>query len=178
MRLDASPSLALAVALATASCGGSQPDEGVQGVQEMRLVLETDAPFTEAADFQSRLHDTIDVALSYWGGSWSDLNGRTITIVDAPSVECGGGSALGCFDGNVQLTTRDPGLGTFVCIEETVLVHEIGHAVLGDPDHTDPRWMQMDSVAAALSGREGYSSEGLVPCVPYVSVWRHPLDAP
>lgn len=33
-------------------------------------------------------------------------------------------------------STRDANF-TFYCVEETVLVHEVGHAVLGDPDHTE-----------------------------------------
>ena len=45
------------------------------------------------------------------------------------------------------MTTRDRSDGTFSCVEETVLVHEIGHAVIGDADHTDPRWMEMDGLS-------------------------------
>jgi hypothetical protein len=165
----------LAGLLTLAACGGSQPKAPSQGV---KVVLQTSAAFTLAPDFQSRLDDTIDVALNYWGGSWSNVDGKTVTLVDSQYLECDGREALGCFDGNIRLTTRDPGIGTFVCIEQTVLVHEIGHAVLGDPDHTDPRWMQMDEVASELSGRPGYADEGTAPCVTYLSVWRHPLDTP
>ncbi len=107
-----------------------------QLVQGVRVVLQTTAPFARAPDFDSRVQSTVDAALRYWGGSWGDLNGRTITLVDDPYVECSHTTSLGCFDGNIRLTTRDPAIGTFSCIEATVLVHEIGHAVLGDPDHT------------------------------------------
>jgi hypothetical protein len=165
----------VAAILATAACGGSQADQQAKGV---RVVLQSDAAFTQAPDFQARLDNTIDVALAYFGGTRADIDGRSITFVDAPGVDCGGRQALGCFDGNIRLTTRDPGIGTFACVEQTILVHEIGHAVLGDPDHTDPRWMEMDAVASELNGRTGYVDGGAAPCVTYVSVWRHPLDSP
>jgi hypothetical protein len=162
--------------LLLAACGGgggstTQPS----GVQ---VVLQTSAPFAYQADFDARLQNTISVAMDYWGGAADELNGRSITFVDDPYVACNGTQALGCYDGNIRLTTRDPAIGTFTCVEATVLVHEIGHVVLGDPDHTDPRWMEMDQVAAELSGRSGYTDSGDAPCTTYVSVWRHPLNSP
>lgn len=164
------------------ACGGSASDAKQRtpslAIQGVNVFLDTSAAFAKAPDFPSRLENTMDASLHYWGGSWSTLDGVSVTLVDDPTVPCQGVEALGCFDGNIRLTTRDPGLGTFACVEETVLVHEIGHAVIGDPDHTDPRWMEMDSLAIELGGREGYSSSGDVPCTTYVSVWRHPLGSP
>ena len=165
-------------ACAGGSGGGAEqtPSFSVQGVN---VFVETSAAFAKAPDFPSRLESTIDAALRYWGGSWSALDGMSLTLVDEPTVPCEGVEALGCFEGGaIRLTTRDPGLGTFACVEETVLVHEIGHAAIGDPNHTDPRWMEMDSLATELGGREGYTSLGEVPCTTYVSVWRHPLGSP
>ncbi|HET6437717.1 MAG TPA: hypothetical protein VFG59_06635 [Anaeromyxobacter sp.] len=140
--------------------------------------MESDAPFTEQADFQGRLHSTIQAALDYWGGTWDDLRGVKIVFTDSPTVSCDGREALGCYDGEIRLTTRDPSLGTLSCVEQTVLVHEIGHAIIGDPDHNDPRWMEMDSLAEELSGRIGYTTDGEVPCLIYLSVWRHPIGSP
>jgi len=151
---------------------------GPQKAQGLHVVNESTAAFTMAPDFQTRIDNTVDAALQYWGGSWSDVDGLAVTLVDEQYVDCRGTNALGCYDGNIRLTTRDPGIGTFACIEETVLVHEIGHLVIGDPDHTDPRWMQMDALAAELSGRTGYTQDGEVPCPTYLSVWRHPLNSP
>ena len=49
--------------------------------------------------------------------------------------------AIGCYDGDIRVSTRDVSF-TYYCVEETVLVHEVGHAVIGDPDHLDyPRRM-------------------------------------
>ena len=39
--------------------------------------------------------------------------------------------AFGCYDGDIRVTTRDPSF-PFSCVEQTVLVHEVGHAVIGD----------------------------------------------
>ena len=167
---------ALATALATAACGGGATEESAAGV---RVVLETSAAFATAPDFPTRLDETIDVALAYWGGTRADLDGKTIVLSDAPYVRGCAPTAVGCYDGEIlAVSTRDPSLGSFACVEETALVHEIGHAVLGDPDHVDPRWMELDSVAEALSGRVGYSAGGTTACPMYVSVWRHPLGTP
>lgn len=82
-------------------------------------------------------------------------------------------TALGCYDGSIHVSTRDIAT-VFHCVEETVLVHEIGHAVIGDPDHTDPRWMDFGAVQRRLEGRAGYDEQGSTSCSLYVSVWRHP----
>jgi hypothetical protein len=148
-------------------------------VQGTDVVVASDAPFASAPDFPARVESTLDAALAYWGGRWSDLRGVVVTFSDERSVTCGASTAaLGCYDGDIRLTTADPGLGTFDCVEQTVLVHEVGHAVIGDPRHEDPRWMQMDAVREALSGRRGYRAGGPGDCAIAVSVWRHPPNAP
>jgi hypothetical protein len=176
--------IAVALAVSALACGGGAGGGTAVGAKELAIdqvdvVLQTSAPFSEATDFPARLQSTIEAALAYWGGTWADLRNVTVTLTDAPSVPCRGGQALGCYEnGELRLTTRDPSLGTFSCVEQTVLVHEIGHAVIGDADHQDPRWMQMDSVSQALSGRVGYGPDGEDACPIYVSVWRHPLGSP
>lgn len=184
MGFDRLQVFAAAAAFGVAACGGGDPSAGAEQAallvvgDDVKVILETSAPFAHAPDFGERIQSTIDVALQYWGGSWSEVAGRSILLVDDPYVSCGGGRSLGCFDGDIRLTTRDPGRGTLSCIEESVLVHEIGHAVLGDPNHTDPRWMELEPVASALSGRVGYLADGEALCTVYVSVWRHPLGSP
>jgi hypothetical protein len=182
--IRASGMFALAAVAVLASCGGgsggaqtSQKTPSLS-IKSVDVFLDTSAAFARAPDFPARLESTIDASLRYWGGAWSELEGRSVTFVDDPAVPCHGMEALGCFDGDIRVTTRDPSLGTFACVEETVLVHEIGHAVIGDPNHTDPRWMEMDSVAAELGGRQGYATAGDASCTTYVSVWRHPLGSP
>ena len=169
---------ALAIALGStlvAACGGP-PGTPAFAVHDASVVVETSAPFAGQPDFAPRVESTIGTALAYWGGGWQDLAGWTVTLTDDPRVPCGAGEALGCAEGrSIRLTTVDPGLGGFACVEQTVLVHEIGHAVIGDPLHEDPRWMQMQPVSDALSGRVGYTADGEGPCTIYVSVWRHVL---
>lgn len=160
--------------LAAAACG-PRPDFFVRGVA---VVVESDASFARSEDLPSRVETTIDAALRYWGGDWGDLAGSTVSLSGSQHVSCGGlESAIGCYeDGEIRVSTRDPGIGAFHCVEQTVLVHEIGHAVIGDRMHADPRWMQLDPVADALGGRTGYTETGEIDCVIWLSVWRHPLN--
>jgi hypothetical protein len=167
--------LAAAALVALVACG-EPPGFSMHGA---RVIADTDAPFAHQADFPARIESTVEVALRYWGGSWADLDGISITLSGGDYVACGGASSsLGCYDGSIRITTRDPGLGTFSCVEQTVLVHEIGHAVVGDRMHEDPRWMDLEPVGVALAGRVGYTGEGEGDCVVYPSVWRHPLGTP
>ncbi|MGC3996260.1 MAG: hypothetical protein QM767_01475 [Anaeromyxobacter sp.] len=170
---------AIAMVAGNAACGGSAgASADAFAVRGVTVRLRTDAPFASRPDLPGRVESTIDAALQYWGGSWTQLEGTALTLTGAEKVPCNGGTALGCYDGDIEVTTVDPGTGTFSCVEATVLVHEIGHAVLGDASHTDPRWMQMDEVAKALGDRPGYAAHGEVPCEIHVSVWRHPLGSP
>ncbi len=164
----------IAVAMLFASgCGdGSRAAFALHG---SRIVNNSGARFTQEVDFPARLESTIDAALKYWGGDWSKLKDLTITFDGDQHVSCEGSpDAVGCYDaGEIRVSTRDVSF-TFYCVEETVLVHEIGHAVIGDPDHTDPRWMDFGSVVNDLAGRQGYTTTGDVPCTIFVDVWRHP----
>lgn len=171
--------IALLAAL-LAGCGGAAAPVPTFTVRGASIVVDSDAPFTQQADFPERLESTLDVALGYWGGGWGDLDEVTITFTDAPHVACGSqGAALGCHEGrDIRLTVRDPGAGELACVEQTVLVHEVGHAAIGDPSHRDPRWMELEPLVEALGSRAGYTREGRVACDLYLSVWRHPLGLP
>ena len=163
--------------MALAAACGAPPAAGTFRVHGALVVVESSAPFAEREDLPERTTSTIAVALGYWGGSWEAIDGLTLTLTDQPTVACGRRSALGCTQGReMSVVTHDPGAGTFACVEQTVLVHEIGHAVIGDPSHTDPRWMSFDFVAEQLAGRIGYAAEGATDCFLFPSVWRHPLD--
>jgi hypothetical protein len=171
----------VAVAVFTGCGGGAGADAsaGDLDVHGAAISVDSAAPFTNQPDFPARLEDTLTAALQYWGGSWSDLDRLKITFVDDDHVACGDHpSAIGCFaSGEIRVSTRDGG-STFRCVEQTVLVHEVGHAIIGDPDHTDPRWMDFGSVVRALSGEPGYDGSGETPCDIHVNVWRHPLNSP
>jgi hypothetical protein len=170
------PTLALVLAGALAAGCGAGPDFEVRGVG---VLVHSQAPFATRPDLPARLESTVDAALSYWGGNWSDLRGVTIALEEGRYVACAGhAAATGCFEGReVRLSTQDLGL-PFACVEATVLVHEIGHAVIGDAGHADARWMDFDPLARDLEGRTGYAAAGEVDCPIAVSVWRHPLGQP
>jgi hypothetical protein len=161
-----------------ASCGSAAASSGADfAVRDVAIVVRSDAPFTQAADFPGRVESTVQAALDYWGGGWDDLSGRSITFESEQTVTCGSHhGAFGCFDGDIRLTTRDPAF-TFSCVEQTVLVHEIGHAVIGDAAHTDPRWMDFHALTTRLDGRRGYTAQGEDACQIFPSVWQHPPDA-
>jgi hypothetical protein len=165
-------------AVVLASCGSPNavsraPDFAVRDVS---VVIRSDAPFTQATDFPGRVESTLAAALEYWGGSWDHLAGRSITFEGAQTVTCGSHhGAFGCFDGDIRLTTRDPAF-TFSCVEQTVLVHEVGHAVIGDASHRDVRWMDFHALTSLLDGRRGYSTRGDENCQLFPSVWQHPAD--
>ena len=157
--------------LAVAACGGAEPSFHVR---DTSVVVRSDAAFTRSVDFPARVESTVDAALGYWGGSWKDLAGATIVLDGSPHVACGGhASSTGCYDGDIRVSTQDAG-ESITCVEATVLVHEVGHAVIGDADHNDPRWMDFTSLAGALYGRAGYAATGPAACDPVANVWRHP----
>ena len=168
----------VALALGATACGTANAvaEQNDFAVRDVAVFVRSDEPFTRAADFPARVESTVEAALEYWGGNWDHVAGRSITFEGAQTVTCGTKSgAFGCFDGNIRLTTRDPAF-PFSCVEQTVLVHEIGHAVIGDPNHLDPRWMDFETVAMRLDGRRGYAAHGESTCTLFVTVWRHPPD--
>jgi hypothetical protein len=164
---------AIGAALALAGCGSSSPPADFQ-VDGVGVRIQTDAAFAHQGDFPKRVESTVGAALRYWGGSWETLRGATITFEGAAHVACPGSqAAVGCFDGDIRVSTLDAGTSVR-CVEQTVLVHEVGHAVLGDQGHLDPRWMDFAALERELAGRPGYTAAGAADCAIFPSVWRHP----
>ncbi len=162
-------------AVLLAGCAGEAP---AFQVRDVGVVIRSSAAFVAQDDFPTRIESTLDVAVRYWGGDWDALRGKTVTFEGEAHVDCAGhGNAVGCYDGDIRVSTRDVDF-VFYCVEETALVHEVGHAVIGDADHTDPRWMDFAAVVASLQGRPGYASGNEVPCALYPSVWQHLPPAP
>jgi hypothetical protein len=79
----------------------------------------------------------LDRAFGYWSAPPDVLAGWVVTYEDH-EVVCNGARASGCCswrEGTLRLQVLDP-----ACPETAQLVHELGHAVLHDPGHRDPRW--------------------------------------
>ncbi len=165
-------SFAVASALAVAAaCGGAPSAFEIHGTT---VVVRSGAEFTRQADFPSRVEKTVGVALTYWGGTWDDLAGKTISFLGTAGVPCPGKpAAIGCYDGDIRVSTQDVG-AEVPCVEETALVHEIGHAVIGDRAHDDPRWMDFEALVPELAGLPAYGPHADGTCRIAVDVWRHP----
>jgi hypothetical protein len=128
--------------------------------------------WTHARDFSARLLLDLDVSARYWGGSIRDLAGWTVVLRGGFQVACLGASSVGGvgFWGCAHQTGSwiDLAAGETVSVEQTALIHEVGHAVLfsrrgdGDDCHTDPRWQDFGPVAAELRA-DGVS--------PVMTVW-------
>ena len=84
-----------------------------------------------------------DAAARIWGGSAEDLDGWTVRLVGARVESCGGHHLGGC--GCAESASLGGGTVRVFpefapCIEGTILAHEVGHVIIGDDGHTDPRW--------------------------------------
>ncbi len=162
----------VAIALAAAGCTAEAPPAFT--VRDTTVVVRSGAAFTRTADFPERVESTIDAALRYWGGEWGRLAGKIVVFDADRHVACGADEvAVGCYDGDIRVSTEDAGV-TLGCVEQTVLVHEVGHAVVGDPAHLDARWMDFTSLARDLEGRTGYGAAGEASCPISLAMWRQP----
>lgn len=72
-----------------------------------------------------------DLGLQYWGLPPDFLDGFVIELTD---FACGKWS--GCYHGDCRVIELSSVRGCY----EFSLPHEIGHAVIHDPDHTSDRW--------------------------------------
>jgi hypothetical protein len=128
---------AIVLTLLALSCGRGPP-----------LTVQNDAAADPSAPAWARGSSTparvvadAVVAARAWRGASGDLDGWTIRLTDMPIMSCGGQTIgawgyLGCTEyGTITLR-----LDNSACIEATNLAHEVGHVVIDDPGHADPRW--------------------------------------
>lgn len=122
--------------LGLAACRGPMTVENDAHYENMPSWL-SDSNLTE------RVTSATDVAARQWGGSPSDLDGWTIELTSGVVTECNGQKAsdTGCAEwsgsgGGVMQVYP----GERLCIELTILAHEVGHAIIHDGNHDDPRW--------------------------------------
>jgi hypothetical protein len=74
------------------------------------IVVWSNSAFAKQPDFPSRVETTINAALTYWGGSWKNLDGATTSFEGSQHVQCvDKTSAVGCSEDNIHVSTRDYG---------------------------------------------------------------------
>jgi hypothetical protein len=111
-----------------------------------------------APDLRERTLAAADVAAIAWGGNLTSTDDTTVAFSTDHYLSCAGSLALGCNTASYDLLelreahrieisvwSRPTDLVTqaqvlLPCVEASILAHEIGHSVIGDDDHRDPRW--------------------------------------
>jgi hypothetical protein len=126
------------------ACGGVPTEAGEPDVFGARVVVESSAPFTTAADFRPRLRRSLEQTARYFGHDLSEFADLRITVTDV--VDPAQPSVGGEFNPETNTVRVAVLPGTAACVEDLTLPHEALHFFLrgaplyGDPGHTDPRW--------------------------------------
>jgi hypothetical protein len=104
----------------------------------------------------------------YWSGSDDLAPWRAWELrFEASAMNCGSleGRAMGCTDHGdrvMSVSTKDPSSYHYKwqvrCVEVTEVIHEMGHALIGDHDHRDPRWRRFGPLLEKVL----FEDEGLV----------------
>lgn len=134
----------LAVVLLVA-CGGREP-------LAVKVTMAKGPEWTRSPELTEQVTTYADAITRAWDGDPSVLDGGAIYF-DAQVVDPDSGLLqLGhCYPGSeihLEVLRESP------CPLASALAHEVGHAVIGDPGHEDPRWHDAafwSSMAAALA---------------------------
>lgn len=126
------------VLAALGGCCPYTPSECVAVIENACVVLDVEDPAAVTAEDLARLDAALVAGGRFWGVDPAHvLRGWTIVLHGSRDV-CGVSGASGCCTREchrIDLGADDePG-----CIEWAA-IHELGHAVIHDGDHTDPRW--------------------------------------
>jgi hypothetical protein len=156
------PGLAALVATLTLATGCFEPARELD-IDGVHVALDDDAaaaPFARDPGFPARLERMMRLGARYWSGSEDLAPWRAWQVrLEATTFNCGSleGGAVGCTDhvqNVISVSTKDPGSYHYkfqvACVEMTELIHEMGHAYLGDGDHRDPRWRHFGDVYREL----------------------------
>ena len=157
-----------AAALALSGCFQAQRELDVGGVHVELDAAAASTGFASAPDFPARLERMMRIGARYWSGSDDLAPWRTWDLrFEGTAFNCGSleGRALGCTDQAnhvMAVSTKDPSSYLYKwpvpCVEVTEVIHEMGHALIGDGDHRDRRWRRFD----ALYHDVLFDDEGLV----------------
>ncbi len=172
-----------AMVCAVAACSGPvqssvAPDFVVDG---LGVKLDTQAiAWTRDADFPARLERTVGAAARYFGGGFADLRGWTVVFTDSMN-DCPTGDAACAYSDMHAMYVTDHHSSAdgppALCVEASQVVHEVGHAILGDPCHTDPRWQDFISLERELEAMDPSTTAFIpagTPCLDVTAVldWR------
>ena len=98
--------------------------------------------YLSAPDLEERVSAAAGGAAEVWGASARALDGYQLVLEQRP-FDCGrtgveADRIVGC-TWRAGRVIQVLALGS-ACPEATAIAHEVGHALLGDDDHRDPRW--------------------------------------
>jgi hypothetical protein len=136
---------ALVAVMVAAACSGCtktwvcQADDFCVGgipVQGLPPEMQTD-------ETRGRIEVQLQDGLAHWGATAEALKGWRVVYQEGPVMEDGAahGGYADYGDSTITLQLTHP-----KCIERAQLPHEIGHAVLRDSNHEDPRWRTFDDL--------------------------------
>ncbi len=119
---------------------------------------ESSAEWAGTAAGTADLDRVVDLAAAHWGRPRNELDGWTLRLVDGAISTCGdlaptSGSFGGCTDPGESLVTVRADMGECGALATTV--HEIGHALIGDPYHRSPLWVGLWTVVAGVPACAG-----------------------
>ena len=155
---------ALVASLLVTACSGWNDGPAnltVDGVKIYLDVPDARAPWLSRPDTPARLHAVFEASLAFWGATTIPADSKIIILPSDGSVfPCGQPTWNACFhtetreDFGVRRTrwvieARDDVGGWSAdgspapCVELFELPHEIGHGVIGDFGHVDPRWREV-----------------------------------
>jgi hypothetical protein len=133
------------VAIAAAALAGEGCAPREDDLHGMQLDVRTGQTWGRDPDLRHRVQQVLDVSCDRLGLDPSLLYGMTLRIED-DGIACGDvRDARGCTwrdQGTVAVSTLSwmAGRPAVPCVEDTPIPHELLHVLIGDPDHTDPRW--------------------------------------
>jgi hypothetical protein len=145
--------LLLALGLAAVACGVGRVEQPAEDLNVAGVGVKVDTSLAWAHDptLPGRMERVMDAVEAYAGKSAS-LRGWVVVLKDA-WAECPGAaphSILGCTEWANKVISVD--VNGASCVEQTVLAHEVLHAIVGDACHKSPLWRDFAPVEAALQG--------------------------
>jgi hypothetical protein len=133
--------LTSALLLSTA-CGGGAGSSTPVAVTVDGRVAPYAPVYLSSPDLASRARTVLSGAAAVWNAPATALDGYLLVFEQTP-FDCGktgpeADEITGCTWEDKRVI-QVLALGA-ACPEATVIAHEVGHALLGDNDHSDPRW--------------------------------------